>query len=194
VPGVGQDHPADPGDLRNAPPPPARETLRQLYVVEGLSVAEVALRLGLSRGRVTAALDAAGIVRQRPGWIDSAPPDPISRGSLIRLYVEDGMTVRQVAAALGTTTTRVNAALRRHGIPRRPEPQSPPPPRVGQNHAVLHQWYVIEGRTLEQIARQQHTTKDTVRTWLQTAGVSVQPRTAGKTANVWIRCCCGTCT
>lgn len=47
-----------------------------------------------------------------------------------------------------------------------------PPP------AVLHRWYVIEGRTLEQIARQHHTTRDTVRTWLQTAGVSVQPRTS----------------
>ena len=39
-------------------------------------------------------------------------------------------------------------------------------------------WYVTEGRTLEQIARQHHTTRDTVRTWLQTAGVSVQPRTS----------------
>jgi DNA-binding MarR family transcriptional regulator len=43
--------------------PPPVESLRQLYVNEGLSVAEVAHRLGLSSGRVTAALDAAGIPR-----------------------------------------------------------------------------------------------------------------------------------
>ena len=42
----------------------------------------------------------------------------------------------------------------------------------------LHRWYVTEGRTLEQIARQHHTARDTVRTWLQTAGISVQPRTS----------------
>ena len=44
--------------------------------------------------------------------------------------------------------------------------------------ADLHRWYVVEGRTLVQIARQHHTTRDTVRSWLQTAGVSVQPRTS----------------
>jgi transposase-like protein len=219
------------GPSRNSPPAPRTESLRQLYVVEGLSVAEVALRLGLSRGRVTAALEDAGISRRRPGWTDGAPPDPITSEQLHELYVENGGTVREVAAALETTTTRVNAALRRHGIPRRPEPQSPPPPleldrntltelyvtrrlddeEIGAMHqvpayrvtmrrreldvhrpqvapphpeppamppaSVLHDWYVTQKRTLEQIARQHHTTRDTVRTWLQTAGIPVQPRT-----------------
>ena len=115
------------GPSRNSPPAPRTESLRQLYVVEGLSVGEVALRLGLSRGRVTAALEDAGISRRRPGWTDGTPPDAITSEQLHELYVENGGTVREVAAALETTTTRVNAALRRHGIPRRPEPQAPPP-------------------------------------------------------------------
>ncbi len=219
------------GPSRNAPPPPNVESLRQLYITEGLSVAEVAQRLRLSRGRVTAALDAAGIPRRRPGWANGNPPDPISRGMLIKLYLNDGSTVREVAAALGTTTTRVNAALRRHGIPRRPEPKAPPPLKLDRTRLTelyvtrrlddteigvrfgvpawrvtmrrreldvhrppappphpeppvmppaedLHRWYVTDRRTLEQIARQHHTTRDTVRTWLQTAGVSVQPRTS----------------
>ena len=42
----------------------------------------------------------------------------------------------------------------------------------------LHRWYVTEGRTLEQIAHQHHTARDTVRTWLQTAGITIQPRTS----------------
>lgn len=220
------------GPSRNAPPPPKVESLRQLYVNEGLSVGDVALRLGQSRGRVTAALDPARIPRRCPGWTDGNPPDPISRGVIINLYLNDGSTVREVAAALATTTTRVNAALRRHGIPRRPELQKAPRPlkldrtkltelyvtrrqdddEIGSRYGVpayrvlmrrrelgvhrppappphpeppvmppaedLHRWHVTEGRTLEQIARQHHTTRDTVRRWLQTAGVSVQPRTS----------------
>lgn len=116
------------GPSRNAPPPPRVESLRQLYATEGLTVAEVAQRLGQSEGRVTAALAAAGIARRRPGWTDGIPPAPIIAEQLTELYVENGRTVREVAAILNTTTTRVNAALRRHGIPRRPEPQKLPPP------------------------------------------------------------------
>jgi transposase-like protein len=199
------------GPSRNASPSPKEESLRQLYVTEGLTVAEVAHRLGQSHGRVTAALHAAGIARRRPGWTDGTPPAPITAEQLTELYVENGKTVREVAAILNTTTTRVNAALRRHGIPRRPEPQKLPPPleldkttltelyvsrRLGDDAigltygvpayrvtmrrrelgvhrppappphpeppvmpplAVLHRWYVTEGRTLEQIAHQHHT-------------------------------------
>ena len=216
---------------RNAPPPPV-ETLRRLYVTEGLTVTEVAERLDLPQRRVTAALQAAGIPRRRPGWTDGAPPSPITAQQLGDLYVEHGNTVREVAAVLGTTTTRVNAALRRHGIARRPEPAPPPPPlaldaatltdlyvtrrlddtTIGTQYSVpswrvtrrrrelgvhrpasppphpdppvmppakdLHRWYVTEGRTLEQIAHHHHTARDTVRAWLQTAGIPIQPRTS----------------
>ena len=78
------------GPSRNALPPPKVESLRQLYVDEGLSIGEVALRLGQSRGRVTAALDAARIPRRRPGWTDGSPPDPISRGLLIKAVRQRG--------------------------------------------------------------------------------------------------------
>src|SRR6478609_1114282 len=78
----------------------------------------------------------AGIPRRRPGWTDGNPPDAISRGLLVKLYVDDGSTVREVAAALDTTTTRVNAALRRHDIPRRPEPKSPPPLKLDRTRLI----------------------------------------------------------
>ena len=130
------------GPSRNSPPLPEVERLRQLYVTEGLSLAEVALRLGQSRGRVTAALEAAGITRRRPGWTGGSPPDPISRGSLVKLYIKDGKSVREVAAALGTTTTRVTAALRRHGIPRRPDEHRAPPPPLSVDKKTLTELYV----------------------------------------------------
>ena len=43
---------------------------------------------------------------------------------------------------------------------------------------MLHRWYVDQGRTLEQIARGQHTSKGVVRAWLTDAGIPVKPRTS----------------
>lgn len=129
------------GPSRNAPPPAPVETLRQLYLVEGLSVAEVAHRLGVTKHRVTAELQAAGIPGRRPGWTDGQPPAPITRAQLTELYLDGGMTVGEVAAALHTTTTRVNTALRRHGIDRRPEPATPPPP-LDLDRTTLTELYV----------------------------------------------------
>lgn len=129
------------GPSRNTPPPAPVETLRQLYLVEGLSVAEVAHRLGVTKHRVIAELQAAGVPGRRPGWTNGQPPAPITRAQLTELYLDGGMTVGEVAAALHTTTTRVNAALRRHGIDRRPEPATPPPP-LDLDRTTLTELYV----------------------------------------------------
>ena len=45
------------------------------------------------------ALDAAGIARRRPGWTDGTPPAPITAEQLTELYVENGKTIGEVAAA-----------------------------------------------------------------------------------------------
>ena len=52
-----------------------------------------------------------------PGWTDGNPPDPISRGLHVKLYLNESGSVREDAAALDPTMTRVHAALRRRGIP-----------------------------------------------------------------------------
>ena len=52
---------------------------------------------------------------------------------------------------------------------------SPPPRTSGQ---LPHRWYVDQGRTLEQIAGRQHTSKGVVREWLTGAGIPVKPRTS----------------
>ena len=181
---------------------------------------------------MTAALAAAGIARRRPGWTDGTPPAPITTEQLTELYVANGQTVGEVAAALGTTTTRVNAALPRHGIPRRPEPQAAPPPleldrttltdlyvtrrlddtAIGAMHGVPAYRVTMRRRELgvhRPPAPPPHPEppampppadctagtpsraapwsrspgsatppRETVRAWLQTTGVSVQPRTS----------------
>ena len=83
-PGLDRTAPPATGTVPERPPPPRTESLRQLYVIEGLSVAEVALRLGLSRGRVTAALEDAGISRRQTGLDRRHPTRPDHRGAAAR--------------------------------------------------------------------------------------------------------------
>jgi hypothetical protein len=103
---------------------------------------------------------------------------------LTELYVTQRLDDEAIGVRYRVPAYRVTMRRRELDVHRPPVPPAP----------VLHRWYVIQGRTLEQIARQQHTTRDTVRTWLQTAGISVQPRTGREHRKHWIRACCGTCT
>lgn len=127
------------GPTRNAPPPPAAALLHKLYVTEGRSISAIAAELDVSRARVRAALGAAGVPVDRPGYRGGQAPPVITAEQLAELYTP-GRTVRDVADALGTTATRVNAALRRHGIPRRPEHRTIPPLDV--DAAALADLYV----------------------------------------------------
>ena len=104
-------------------------------------MAQVAEQLNLSTGRVPAALKDAGIPPRRPGWADGRPPAPITLEQLTTLYVDQGKSVDDVADELATTSTRVTAALRRHGIPRRPEPRATPPP-LELDRTTLTELYV----------------------------------------------------
>jgi hypothetical protein len=56
-------------------------------------------------------------------------------------------------------------------MPRRTIPAAPAP-------VELRRLYIDDRRTLEQIARQHHTSKEVVRTWLEDAQIPVQPRTS----------------
>lgn len=90
------------GPSRTTPPPVPVETLRRLYLVEGLSVAEVAHRLGVTKHRVTAELQTAGIPGRRPGWTNGQPPPPITRAQLTELYRSDvRVTAHQADDVLG---------------------------------------------------------------------------------------------
>ena len=60
-----------------------------------------------------------------------------------------------------------------HAFPCRGD-QIPPEPVPVE----LRRLYIDDGRTLEQIARQHHTSKEVVRTWLEDAQIPVQPRTS----------------
>lgn len=209
------------------------DVLRRLYVDERFVIAEIATQLGVSADRIRTGLIAAGIPRRRPGHRDDVPAPPTITAKQLRvLYVRGGLSMVEVAAKLGTSDTRVRAALDRHGIAARPYTrravppldveeatlrslyveqhlddeqiaqrygvppyrvrlrlrelgiQRPtvnpprPPPAVPPPRAELARLYCEQGRTLEQIARAHHTSSPVVRGWLLAAGVAVRERTS----------------
>jgi transposase len=114
---------------------------------EGLRTHEIASRLGCSDWAVQQVMRNQGWTAPPPrlrGPSRSLPPIP-TKPVLRRLYVEQQMTVAQVAAAVGISTTRITAALKRHGITvRKPGwvDGVPPPPITAEQ---LHQLYVQAG-------------------------------------------------
>ena len=139
-------HPAGPG---------LRDTVGQLYAVEGLSVKEVALRVDRSPERVRELLRAAGIPL-RPPPPRPLPPgyEPLSRELLVELYVTQGLTLAEVAERVGGRPARVAAALRRHQIPRRPPPIRRLPGREPLTKELLTELYVNQRLSSVAIARQ----------------------------------------
>lgn len=111
----------------SAPPPPPHQpqvapldapfVLRR-YQQDRVSIVHIAADLRCSTDRVRAVLVDHGVPIRLPGRRDDHRPTPITAGQLQALYVEEDLTVSEVAARLGCSSTRVTAALERHDIPR----------------------------------------------------------------------------
>ncbi len=110
----------------SAPPPPRvprapalnGALVRRLYEQDRISMVQIAHQLRCDTDRVRAVLVAQGVPIRLPGRRDDHRPAPISVAQLRQLYVEEDLTISDVARSLGCSNTRVAAALDRHGIPR----------------------------------------------------------------------------
>jgi len=102
--------------MHNTLPPLENETsidhlLRQWYVEEGLSIAEIARRLHRRKSTVAAWLDAAGIPRRRRGPRPTPLP-PWDRAKLWQLVRAKGMAyVRAFAQSHGVNSSKLRALL-----------------------------------------------------------------------------------
>jgi AraC-like DNA-binding protein len=169
-----------PGWATGRPPPPiGEEQLRELYIDRQLSTRQVADLLHCTPTRVLNALRRFAIAID-PHRQDAIPPLHIDRSTMVDLYVTRRLGDAAIARQYGVPTWRVthlrrNLDVHRPPVPRPRRPKPAPPP------AELRRLYVGEHRTLEQIARQHHTSSPVVRSWLQAAGIPVQPRTTRAT-------------
>lgn len=163
-----------PPGARRAPSlaPLTKELLTQLYVVEGLSAAAVAAKVGGSDVRVLGALRRYGLpVRSRGG----RPEVPVTDDQLAELYAVQRLSHEAIAARLGTTTNAVRVRVRAAGIRRTPLPRPKPPAPPKE---VLEDLYLAQGLTVAQIARRYGTAPPKARRWLAEAGVPVAERTS----------------
>jgi transposase len=125
------------------------ETLRRLYVDEGLSTAEIAKRARISKGAITYCLAKYGI-RRPDDWTKPekapppAPPPPVQikpRGALPdKRYLElmhnvNGMGIVELARVNSVGTRTVNQWLAEHGVRRSwPTPWKPRAEREQDNN------------------------------------------------------------
>lgn len=126
------------GPTRSGPVAPTEAVLRRLYVQEQRSIADIAATVGSTTARIDGALKAAGIPRrsrlQVHGFTELDP-------DLLKRHAEQGHTRTRIAAALGTSTHRVQTALRRHGIALQ---QTGPVPPAPVDPATLTDLYVLQ--------------------------------------------------
>jgi AraC-like DNA-binding protein len=101
--------------------------LSRRYVREGASIRDLAAELGCSTHSVTQSLIRHGIPRRPVGSPKGVPSRDAGqqaayqqlrdRDFLVRRYVEDRMTIQQIADLAGCSVARVRRALGDHGIP-----------------------------------------------------------------------------
>ena len=100
---------------------PDRDTLYQLYVVQGVSIAEIARRYRTTPSAVRTARRRAGLPQLPP----SLTADEVA--TIKRLF-DAGVTQRAIAAHIGRSQATVSQVVRRHGwtrpsLPRRRKPK-----------------------------------------------------------------------
>jgi transposase len=102
------------------------EVLRNRYIERQLAITDIAREFGLSHERVRSALVAHGIQLRPQGQLGTGGRPPLSKPLLEALYVQHGMTMREIAECLGYVTKagfpsvqRVGSALDAAGIGRR---------------------------------------------------------------------------
>ena len=136
------------------PPGLSRTWLSSAYVRRRMSVEEMAVEAGCSPTHVRNELRRCGIRRGRA----PAPPPPgwsrLTAPLLHKLYVEEGLTVREVASRAGGSSARVLAALRRAGIDRRPRGAPSGSRMVPLTPELLERLYVVEGLSAAAVAAQ----------------------------------------
>ncbi len=107
-------------DIVGERPQLQREVLERLYVREGLSLKQVAERLGppISKRMVQRALERFGIP-MRPARPPAFKQEALSRELLERLYVDEGRSLPEVADIVGVSQTTLKKRMNALGIPRR---------------------------------------------------------------------------
>lgn len=122
----------------------------RLYVDEGLSLRQVAGRLGLTSDKLRLRLVRAGVEVRPPGRSPSTVP--LEREWLADAYALRLLSHEEIAGEAGCSVAHVRNELRRHGIGRHRVPAALPPGWLRLTPELLRELYVEEGLTASEVA------------------------------------------
>jgi hypothetical protein len=152
---------------RSAISRPSAAELRRLYLTERRSLEDIGQRYGVTAWTAQRWLREARIGRKRPTRTRLLAAD-----RLWELYVDQHMTIAQVARRERVAPNTVWMALIDYGIPRHP-PGRHVPPRPPT--ATLRRLYLEDRWTIRQLATRHRVSYTTMRTWLEAAGIPLRP-------------------
>lgn len=152
------------------------QRLRDLYLGEGLTVREVADRLGVSHHRVIRELALAGVPRRSR---HERPPRgaraAVTDEALRELYVERGLTIRELCAVFGVSDEYVRKRLRQCQLAKRPGSFVPKLERDRADVTADAAELYGAGHGLRAVGEALGISSSEVRELLHEAGVSVRP-------------------
>lgn len=152
---------------RESPPWRNEKALRSLRD-DCLSQAEIADKLGCSQATVRnwmkrSGMDTSKLQKPKP-WRDEEV--------LRRLYVDQELTMEEVASTLNCGRQAVEEWIHRHGIPTRS--RNPDPPDELTRKTTLRELYVEEGSSTYSIAEELDCAPSAVHGWLQRHGIETR--------------------
>ena len=168
-----------------------------MYRAEPITASEIARRLGISTGRVLAALHREGVdidpgrqaaatraaSARRRGTVPSLPADQAEQA--VRYYQEQGWSYRMIGEQLGVSAAKVRAELQRRGIPVHRRQPIGPGSRASRTEAPVdkvRKLYVESEWSAEDVAAQLDSTVNVVLRTGHAHGVPIRQGGGGSPA------------
>lgn len=153
------------------------QRLRQRYVDEQATTREIAAELGVSHNRVIRELALAGIPRRsRHDRRPTGPRAAVTDERLAELYVERGLTIRELTVMFGVSDEYLRKRLRQCGLAKRPGSfQAKLARDRGELAADAAELYAEAGLSLRAVAAELEISASLVRELLHETGVAVRP-------------------
>ena len=187
-----------PGRLPPAGPAVSDVQVAEMYRVEPITASEIARRLGISDGRVLAALQREGVAidparhaavnravgARRRGTVPSLPAEDAELA--VRYYQEQGWSYRMIGEELGVSGAKVRAELQRRGVPVHHRQPIGPGSRASRTEATpvekLRKLYVESEWSAQDVAAQLDSTIHVVLRTGHAHGVPIRQGGGGRPA------------
>ena len=158
---------------------PSKKQLQQLYVTEKLSAGGIAQKFGINRTTVYRLLQENKIPARAQKDSRFAKGTRPSKEALEELYVIKRMSMLDIARKLEISYNATNRAIHSYGISARNK-FTARLEHIRPSDMQLKQWYAIERRSGDDIARKLGIGATTVRVWLRNAGISVRNKSSSR--------------